>query len=180
MDALTLSGPSLGNYYANISINISDSIDPNFKYEAMESSKTGLIVGITVAVVVLVGAGIGYFFWRKRSKNRTAQAAEGITAAPALPPKNHPQTHGHSFLQKVEPGTDVGHGARPMAHDQTSGFIGATTAPPTTVTTASGTQVQTFQNHMQGLQLSSHPRPNVVTTGATADPSRFSGTTAAL
>ncbi|KAG9320020.1 hypothetical protein KVV02_002072 [Mortierella alpina] len=190
MDAITLSGPSMGNFYSNISINISDSIDPNFKFEAAQSSgesKIGLIVGVTVAVVVLVGAGIGYFFWRKRSNNRAAGVTGDATAAPALPPKDRSYTQSHSFVQKIEPGTHAFHGGRPMAYGQTTGFTGATTAPgftgattapPTTVTTMMpGTQVQTFQEHMQGLQLSNHPRPNVVTTGATPDVGGFSGTT---
>ncbi|KAF9982518.1 hypothetical protein BGZ75_006106 [Mortierella antarctica] len=182
MDAITLSGPSMGNFYSNISINISDSMDPNFKFEAEQSSgvsKIGLIIGVTVAVVVLVGAGIGYFFWRKSSKNRAAGVTGDVTAAPALPPKDPSYTQSHSFVQKIEPGTDVGHGGRPMAYGQTTGFTGATTAPPTTVTTIMpGTQVQTLQEHMHSLQLSNHPRPNVVTTGATPDVGGFSGTMA--
>ncbi|CAO3568825.1 unnamed protein product [Mortierella alpina] len=102
MDAMTLSGPSLGNFYASISINISDSIDPKFNFEAVQlggGSKIGLVVGVAAVVVVLVGAGIAYFFWRKRSKNRTTGVAiNNVTAAPALPPKNHAYHQGPSFV----------------------------------------------------------------------------------
>ncbi|CAO3568826.1 unnamed protein product [Mortierella alpina] len=50
-----------------------------------------------------------------------------------------------------------------MSQPPTAGYIGATPAPPTTAATPSmsGTQGQTFQNPLQDLQLSSHPRPNV-------------------
>ncbi|KAG0014418.1 hypothetical protein BGZ82_001756 [Podila clonocystis] len=175
MDAITLSGSSFGNFYSDISINISDSIDPNFKFEAVQSSggsKIGLIAGVTAAVVVLIGAGIGYFFWRKRSSKRAAGAADDITAAPALPPKDHAYIQGRTLFQKIEPVTDAGYGGRPIAYDQSAGFIGATTAAPTTATTTvQGPQGQTFQDYMQGFQLSNH----IVTTGATADPDEISG-----
>ncbi|KAF9567291.1 hypothetical protein EC968_003271 [Mortierella alpina] len=167
LDAITLSGASIGNFYSNISINIDDSIDPNSELGAKSSgeSKTGLIVSVTVAVLVLIGAGIGYIFWRKRRATGTA-----ITATPSLPPKDHAHIQGHGFVQKIESVADVGHGSQPTPFGQTAGYIGAAAAPPTTTaTTMSGTQVQYFQNHMQDLQLSSHPRPNVVTTGGTAN-----------
>ncbi|KAF9964772.1 hypothetical protein BGZ70_005961 [Mortierella alpina] len=171
MDAITLAGPSLGKFYSSLTINISDSIDPNFKFEAVRptgESKTGLIVGVAVAVVVLIGAGIGYFVWRKRSKNRATGAANDVMAAPAPPPKDHAYTQGHSSVQKTEPGTDAGYGAQPPSQTPLAGYIGATPAPPTTATmpAMSGTLGQTYQNPMQDLQLSSHPRPNVVSTGA--------------
>ncbi|KAF9567292.1 hypothetical protein EC968_003272 [Mortierella alpina] len=170
LDAISLSGPSLGNLYSNISINIIDSVDPNSEYEVVQSSgesKVGLIVGVAIAVLVLVGAGIGYFFWKKRRATGTAGAASAI---PALPPKDLAYTQGHDFVQKIESLTVGDPSDRPITYDHTAGFIGATVAPPTTATTMmSGTQVQYFQDHMQGLQLSSHPRPNVVTTGGTAN-----------
>ncbi|KAF9178745.1 hypothetical protein BGZ50_007510 [Haplosporangium sp. Z 11] len=194
MDAITLSGSSFGNFYANISINIADSIDPNFKFEVAKPNgrpKVGLIVGVIAAAVVLVGAGIGYFLWRKKFKRHATGAAGAVTAAPALPSKDHAYNQGNTFFQKMELETEVGHDGRPIAYDQTAthpGFIGATVTPLTTATTTmSGPPVQTFQGHMQDLQFSSHPRPNFVTGGPSMDGqsqyggahSGFSGTAAA-
>ncbi|KAF9949712.1 hypothetical protein BGZ72_008561 [Mortierella alpina] len=165
VDGITLTVPIFGDLYTNISIDIADSINPVF-FEAVQTRgeiKTGVIVGITAIVLGLVGVGIGHFIWRKRSKARAAGAAGTFAAPPAVPPKDYAHNQG-------EPGTFMGYGRRPVGYEQTSNFVDTIdTSPTTAAPTVSGPQVQALPGHMQGLQLSSHPRPNVVYTGTTVD-----------
>ncbi|KAF9092843.1 hypothetical protein BGX23_003876 [Mortierella sp. AD031] len=163
-------------------VNVTDTvgINPNPRpssssSDSDSSSGAGVIVG-TIAGIVFVGGLLVWFIRRNNNTNKDS-------AKPAVG-NNHPaftQVNNYTYAQQPGPngGPNYYNPSAQYPAGQYPGTYPTTTYPlgqnaPTTILPmapiSSMPQPQTFQGQMQGLQFSSHPRPNFVTTAYGSEP----------
>ncbi|KAF9285895.1 hypothetical protein BGZ88_009354 [Linnemannia elongata] len=133
-----------------------------------DSSSAGAIVGAIVGVGFLVGL----IVWYAR-RGETAKAAKATTTAgdkpiQSFPPLNNMNNDVHP-QQPDQPGGPSYYnppGQYPAVTTSPSGQPAPTTIMPMAPITPVPQQHQTYQDQIQALQFSSHPRPTFVTTAA--------------
>ncbi|KAH7050540.1 hypothetical protein BKA57DRAFT_458986 [Linnemannia elongata] len=133
-----------------------------------DSSSAGAIVGAIIGVGFLVGL----IVWYAR-RGETAKAAKATTTAAdkpmqSFPPLNNMNNDVHP-QQPDQPGGPSYYnppGQYPAVTTSPSGQPAPTTIKPMAPITPVPQQHQTYQDQIQALQFSSHPRPTFVTTAA--------------
>ncbi|KAF9083147.1 hypothetical protein BGX23_011743 [Mortierella sp. AD031] len=159
---------------SKIKVNDTVGTDPNptptpSSSDSGSSDSTGVIIGVLAGVLFL--GGILVYFLKKISKNTQSDNK------PAVPKPNPVLTQGNNYAYAQQPGY-LGQNGGPNYYNP-AGQYPATTYPlgqpaPTTILPMAPItpvpQHQTFQQQMQGLQFSSHPRPNFVTTAYGGEP----------
>ncbi|KAK3819388.1 MAG: hypothetical protein JOS17DRAFT_756330 [Linnemannia elongata] len=143
-------------------------INPNPKKPSTGSSSSpGAIIGAIFGVVVVGGLIIWFARRRNRTKTANATAAAADKPFPPFPPLNN-----NNYAYPQQPGQNGGPnyynptGQNSTATTYPTGQVAPTTILPMAPITSVSQQHQTFQDQMQALQFSSHPRPNFVTTAA--------------
>ncbi|KAF9086162.1 hypothetical protein BGX29_001546, partial [Mortierella sp. GBA35] len=129
------------------------------------SASVGVIVGVIVGLVAL--AGLTFFIIKKRRTSQNKGTATAVAATAASFKTELPLDRPENYT----PPQQLGQNGEPN-YDTTGQYL-ATSYPmglnePTTILPmapiSSAPQQQTYQDRMAGLQLSSHPRPNFVTS----------------
>jgi hypothetical protein len=129
------------------------------------SASVGVIVGVNVGLVAL--AGLTFFIIKKRRTSQNKGTATAVAATAASFKTEMPLDRPENYI----PPQQLGQNGEPN-YDTTGQYL-ATSYPmglnePTTTlpmaSISSAPQQQTYQDRMAGLQLSSHPRPNFVTS----------------
>ncbi|KAF9146015.1 hypothetical protein BGX30_005111 [Mortierella sp. GBA39] len=118
-----------------------------------DSSSADAIIGVIAGVGFLLGL-IVWLTMRGRTANATNATAD--KPLPSIPPLNN--TNNYVYPPTTYP----------------SGQPAPTTILPMAPITPVPQQHQTYQDQMQALQFSSHPRPNYVTTAYSTEPATFS------
>ncbi|KAG9069784.1 hypothetical protein KI688_009109 [Linnemannia hyalina] len=141
-----------------------------------DSSPAGAIIG------VIAGGGflLGLMVWLTM-RARTAKAAKATNATPDKPlPYIPPLNNTNNYVYPQQPGQTGGPnyyplpGQPPASTTYPSGQPAPTTILPMAPITPVPQQHQTYQDQMQALQFSSHPRPNYVTTAYSTEPATSS------
>ncbi|KAK3808807.1 MAG: hypothetical protein JOS17DRAFT_545002, partial [Linnemannia elongata] len=137
-----------------------------------DSSSAGVVIGAIVGVVLLGGV----IVWLARI-GKTANAAKATTATadkplPPFPPLSNTNYHANHQQQGQTGGPSHYNppGQYPAVIAYPLGQPAPTTILPMAPITPVPQQHQTYQDQMQTLQFSSHPRPNFVTTAYSTEP----------
>ncbi|KAF9122107.1 hypothetical protein BGW39_010017 [Mortierella sp. 14UC] len=167
--SLILDGSQAGVIHDGINLTIAESFgeDPNPKRPSTNNNSDGdgLGAGGVVGIIALVAIIAGAILFIVKSQKKKAPVPTSTTSnAPPLgsPPNLQMQkTFGPDRPNKFRYPLHLPVASSVPTHILPMAPITPIPAPTTTM------QPQTFQDQMQGLQFSSHPRPNFVTTGAT-------------
>ncbi|KAF9900220.1 hypothetical protein EC991_007771 [Linnemannia zychae] len=164
--SLILDGPQAGIIHDGINVTIAESYgdDPSPKPPSSINSDdgtlgAGAVVGIIAGVVVMVG--VLFTLLKSKNKKNTSSTMTNPQHAPLGGPLN-------PYFQKETFGPDRPNQFRyplPTSVPTHALPMAPITPMPAPLMAA---QPHTFQDQMQGLQFSSHPRPNFVTTGVAA------------
>ncbi|KAF9537643.1 hypothetical protein EC957_007850 [Mortierella hygrophila] len=141
-----------------------------------DSSSAGAVIGVIAGVGFLLGLIVCLIM-----RGRAANAAKATNATadkplPSLPPLNNT----NNYVYPQQPGQTGGPNYyRPPGQPSASTIYPSGQPAPTTILpkapiTPVPQQHQTYQDQMQALQFSSHPRPNYVTTGYSTEPTTSS------
>lgn len=161
--SLTLGGPQAGVIVDTSNLTIPEPFgqDPNPKQPSKENGDgdknedglgVGQIIGIIAALLLIVGAG-----FLIRSKKKTSSKGGAVL-----------QSHGASQIPKESYGPDGPNSHRYPPHQQQQQQP-SHNLPMAPITPVAQQQHQTYQDQIQTLQFSSHPRPTIVTTGGTGE-----------
>ncbi|KAG0372374.1 hypothetical protein BGX24_000332 [Mortierella sp. AD032] len=168
--SIVLDGTQAGIIHDGTNVTIAETygqnpnpIIPNTNYNnGNGDGKSGGIIGVIAGAFFLI---IMVLLCIRLGKKVNAQARTGHVSKPQQEPPGTPHAlhmHQESFGQGGP--NSFGHPSHQMPPAPSGSFNIQPMAPITSVTTQ---PLHTFQDQMLGLQFSSHPRPNFVTTGAT-------------
>ncbi|KAG0271498.1 hypothetical protein BGZ95_000678 [Linnemannia exigua] len=143
---------------------------PNTNTNSNKDSGGGLgvegVIGVVFGLVFFIAA---IFFLLRSRKNITAQTSAGDAFKPQQAPPGtlyNLQMHKETF--RPDGPNSLGYPSHQLPVQPLMPSNTLPMAPITPVSVTATTQpLQTFQNQMLGLQFSSHPRPNFVTTVTT-------------
>ncbi|KAF9153497.1 hypothetical protein BG015_003277 [Linnemannia schmuckeri] len=147
----------------SVGINLSPGSQPPGTSNSGSSNSRALSapVGAIIGLIIVLGLVIGCTVWLiKRDDNRRKKKVI-LTGASPQEPRHAPTQH---LGENERANYCSSAGQNPTATTYPSEQVASTSILPMAPNTSA--QRQTFQDQMQALQFSSHPRPNFVTTAA--------------